>query len=356
MRFKLGFFKRHKVWSVFLGIFCAFIVGISLFWLVISIAVSNRDCPTERNYVTFMTGVVEPAFPFLLDKGDLARMKEDNMNTLQIYFSSYLPSPFYQIEKPFILGVIKEAKKQGLAVHVGGQPGPSASEEAITDKKIETYTKRALEWAKLCEECGVEYFTPMGEADGVMGRDRGIAWHAEILPEIRKVFYGKVYAHWANYGADDVAMSLERHGDWEMVDAYCYRVEASGDFDGVMLDFPSPTPLQLKYWLDASKPKEEGDPYRPNSLETIAIATSEAAAELGIPIYVGEFYVETELSPVSDRAKFSKEEQAEYHGKFIDTFAPHYDGIIHCSWFSLINGIKDTPAEQVMKEKFGALQ
>ncbi len=306
--------------------------------------------------MTFMTGAVEPAFPFLLGKGDLARMKEDNMNTLQIYFSQYLPAPFYQIERPFILGVIKEAKKQGLAVHVAGQTGPAGSSEGTTEKKIEIYTRRVLEWAELCEECGVEYFSPIAEADLLLGRDRAVAWHAEILPEIRKVFSGKVLAHWSNYGADDHATSLKRHGDWEMVDAYCYRVNASADFDGVMLDIQSPTPLMLKYYFDPSKPKEEADPYRPNSLETIAIATSEAAAELGIPIYVGEFHVETELSPVGDRVKFSKEEQAEYVGKFIDTFAPHYDGIIHCSWFSLINGIEDTPAEQVMKEKFGAIQ
>jgi hypothetical protein len=347
----MGFFKRHKVWSVLLGIIVVVVVGFSLFWLVKSIVVSNSDCPTERHYVTFMTGVVEPAWPVFLDKGDLAQMKEDNMNTLQIYFPTS-PDP---LQKPFILGVIKEAKKQGLAVHVGGNPGPAASEEAITEKKIERYTKVALEWAELCEGCGVEYFSPLAEADHVMGRDRAVAWHAEILPEIRKVFSGKVLAHWANYGNDDVAMGPE----WEETEAYCYRVEASGDFDGVMLDFQSPTPLMIKYWFDPSKPKEEADPYRPNSLETIAITTSEAAAELGIPIYVGEFYVETGEAPAglnADRAIFSEEEQAEFVGKFIDTFAPHYDGIIHCSWFSFMNGIEDTPAEQVIREKFGALQ
>lgn len=348
----MGFFKRHKIWSGFIGIIVVVVVSISIFWLIKSIAVNNTDCPMERHYVTFMTGVGEPAAPFLLDKGDLAQMKEDNMNTLQIYFSQYLPAPLYQIERPFILGVIKEAKKQGLAVHVAGQTGPFGSSEGTTEKKIEIYTKRVLEWAELCEECGVEYFSPIAEADLIMNRDRAIAWHAEILPEIRKIFSGKVLAHWSCYSPDDVEMQLEE------VDAYCYRVKASGDFDGVMLDFPSPTPLQLKYWLDPSKPKEEGDPWRPNSLETIAKATSEAAAELGIPIYVGEFYVETMEAPfglTSDRVIFNEEEQAEYVSHFIDIFAPHYDGIIHCFWTGG-SGVKGRAAEQVMKEKFGALQ
>ncbi len=281
------------------------------------------------------------------------------MNTLQIYFSQYLPAPLYQIEKPFILGVIKEAKKQGLAVHVAGQAGPFGSPEGITERKIEIYTRRVLEWAELCEECGVEYFSPIAEADLLLDRDRAIAWHAEILPEIRRVFSGKVLAHWSCYSPDDVETQEERQGDWELVDAYCYRVEASADFDGVMLDYQSPTPLMMKYWFDPLKMKEESDPWRPNSLETIAIATFEAAAEMGIPIYVGEFYVETGEAPFglnTGRAIFSKEEQAEYVGKFLDIFMPHYDGVIYCSWFSFLNGIEDTPAEQVMKEKFGALR
>jgi hypothetical protein len=344
----MGFFKRHKIWSGFIGFIVLVVVGFSLFWLVISISVSNTDCPKERHYVTFMAGVVEPAVPFLLDKGDLARMKEDNMNTLQIYFSQYLPAPFYQIERPFILGVIKEAKKQGLAVHVAGQTGPAGSSEGTTEKDIEIYTRRVLEWAELCEECGVEYFSPIAEADLLLDRDRAIAWHAEILPEIRKVFSGKVYAHWSCYANDDAKMQLEE------TEAYCYRVNASADFDGVMLDYPAPTLFQLKYWFDPSKPKEEADPYRPNSLETIAIATAEAAAELGIPIYVGEFYVvhmELPFGLMADRAVFSKEERAEFVGKFIDIFAAHYNGIIHCGW-----DFKDTSTEQVMKEKFGALQ
>ncbi len=354
----MGFFKRHKILSAFLGIVCVVIVGFSLFWLAKSIVVSNTDCPTERKYVDFMTGVVDPQTPFLLGKDDLARMKEDNMNTLQIYFSQYLPGFLYYMEKPFILGVIKEAKKQGLAVHVAGQTGPAGSSEGTTEKDIEIYTRRVLEWAELCEECGVEYFSPIAEADLLLDRDRAIAWHAEILPEIRKVFSGKVLAHWSNYGPDDVKTQKEREQKgqegWGMVDAYCYRVKASGDFDGVMLDFPSPTPLQLKYWFDPSKPKEAGDPYRPDSLETIAIATSEAAAELGIPIYVGEFYVlhmELPFGLMSEYAVISGEARAEFFGKFIDIFAAHYDGIIHCGW-----DFKDEPAEQVMKEKFGALQ
>lgn len=58
---------------------------------------------------------------------------------------------------------------------------------------------------------------------------------------------------------------IKMHGEgWDSIDVYCYRVEASADFDGVMLDFQAPTPLMMKYWLDPSKPLEESGPYRPN--------------------------------------------------------------------------------------------
>ena len=352
----MSFFKKHKVWGSVIGIIVVLVVGFSVFLTVKAVVVSNTDCPTERHYVEFMTGVVEPMMSYFIGPGDIARMKEDNMNTLQVYFNQYAPALIYQLERPFLLGIIKEAKKQGMAVHVAGNTGPSGSSEGTTEEKIEIYTRRVLEWAEYCEECGVEYFSPMAEADLLLDRDRAIEWHTEILPQIREVFSGKVLAHWSCYSPDDVEMQqeLEKKGEgWDMIDAYCYRVEASGDFDGVMLDFQLPTPLLLKYWFDPDKPLEEGDPYRPDSLETIAIATSEIADELGIPIYVGEFHVKhvnLSVGDLANSAVFSDEERAEFFEKFIDTFSPYYDGIIHCGW-----DIEGKVAEQAMKKKFGEL-
>lgn len=354
----MGFFKRHKVWSVFLGILVVLIVGSSLFLLVKSIVVSNMDFPKERHYVTFMTGVVEPALPYFIGGDDLAQMREDNMNTFRVYFSFHVPSPFYQIDRMLMSGLVKEAKKQGLAVHVAGQPGPFASEDAITEKKIDLFTKRALELAELSEECGVEYFTPLGEADHAMGRNRAIAWHAEILPQIREVFSGKVLAHWSCYGDDDAEdISPITGGQLNEVEALVYRVTASKDFDGVMLSYPiaSLEEWQLDYFWDPTKEKEPQHDWRPSSLEEMVLATSAEAEKLGLPIYVGEFHFETKKAPGGGKVVYSEEEQAEAIARFIDIVAPHYDGIIHCFWTFTSGGIKGKAAEQVIKEKFGAL-
>jgi hypothetical protein len=357
----MSFFKRHKVWGSVIGIIVVLVVVVLLLLLIKFIGVSTMDAPTERHYPDYMTGVVEPAIAFFIGSDDIAQMKEDSMNTLKVYFNITLSGPGYGIEKMFMTGLVKEAKKQGMSVHVGGQAGGMVSEENITENKIDNCTKKALELAKLCEEWGVEYFTPMTEADGYMGRNRAIEWHTEILPQIRKVFSGKVIAQWSSYTNYDgeTQKELEKKGEgWDMIDARCYRVKASGDFDGVMLDYGSPTPLQMKYWFYPSKPLEEGDPYRPDSLEPMIIATAEAADKLGIPIYVGEFYVETTDAPMgltAEKVIFTEEEYAEYTEKFIDTVAPYYDGIIHCFWTFPSGGIKDKPVEQVIKKKFGDL-
>ncbi len=350
-RFKL-FFKKHKILSVFLIIFYVFITGTSVFLIVKSIQVSTMDFPTERHYVTYMKGIVEPALHFLITASDITQMKSDNMNTIQVYFSPYLPSPFYEIENIFTLGLIKEAKNQGMAVHVAGQGGPSPPpSDTLTNEQINTYTVRALEWAELCEECGVEYFTPLSENDLVLGRNRAVEWNAEILLQVRDVFSGKVLTQWSCWSDDDSADDLNNQ-----TEAYVYRVMASTDFDGVMLDFASPTPFRMKYLFNMSKEKEEGDDYRPCSLEEMVKATSQAAEEIGIPIYVGEFYVETGEAPLGltgDRLIFNEEEHAEYTTKFLDTVMPYYDGVIHCFWIFPGGGIKNTLAEQVVKEKFG---
>jgi hypothetical protein len=132
---------------------------------------------------------------------------------------------------------------------------------------------------------------------------------------------------------------------------YRQQVQASAGFDGVFLDFQSTTPFLLKYWFDPEKPLEKGDPYRPDSLEPIAIATSEIADELGIAICVGDFsilHVNLPFGQMSEYAVVSDEGRAEFFEKFIDTFSPYYDGIIHLSW-----DIEDKVSEQTLKEKFG---
>ena len=230
-------------------------------------------------------------------------------------------------------------------------------------------SERVLEWAEISEELGVEYFTPWAEADA-MGFQRAVDWNSEILPKVRQRFSGKVFANWACCSSDDVFTEDflpseygEVHDESDIGQTYgrtigfVRRIKASKDFDAVMLNYQSPTPLMMKYFFKPSKIKEPNDPYRPDSLEKIVKYTSQTAEEEGIPLYVGEFYVETSEGGFSkERKSFDEEEQAEYIRKFLETVIPHHEGVIHTFWSNPFSGgIKDRKAEQVIKEKYGEM-
>jgi len=285
------------------------------------------------------------------------------MNVLSIGPAAHHPFPFRQIIDICVLGAIKEARNQGFAVHVAVEAqGPSPPHpDTITDETIEQYTERVIKWAEICEDYGVEYFSPLNEADYILHRDRAISWHAEVLPRIRGVYSGKVLARWSCYDKDDAEdISPITGGQINEAEAYVYRVRASEGFDGVMLDFPILERWQLKYYFNASKELEEGDPWRPSSLEEIVLATSQAAGELGIPIYVGEIAV-AGTDPISGLTKklgmqseegmaATEEEAAEYFEKSLDTIIPYYDGVVCTPWPG------NRLPTQVIKEKFGELQ
>jgi hypothetical protein len=179
-----------------------------------------------------------------------------------------------------------------------------------------------------------------------------------------------VFAGWACCSSDDVyTEDLPRTPFWdetgtgmEMTDALVFRVNASGDFDGVMLDIVTPQEWEMKYWFNSSKEKEEADPYRPDSLEKIITGTSIAADELDIPIYIGEF----DISPIrppfglgGNKAVIeSNTERADYYRKCLDIVMPRYDGVIHLgfledNWLTSVFGIDNTLTKQVIKEKYG---
>ncbi len=367
------FFQKQKILAItsvlVFFIIILFVLGI-LFWAGKSIQVSMIDTPTERHYVDYMAGVLDPAMQMTLTSEDIEQMKEDNINTITIYPSTYLPSHlsfFYEFEKPYLIGVIKKAKKQGLAVRVSGQSGGAPPSEDVFFERRDLISDRVLEWAEISEELGVEYFSPWTEVDA-MGFQRAVDWHSEILPKVRQKFSGKVFAGWACCSSDDVFTEDflpseygEVHDESDIGQTYgraigfVRRIKASKDFDGVMLDYQAPTPLMMKYFFNSSKTKKPEDPYRPDSLQDIVKYSSQTAEEVGIPIYVGEFYVETAEGGFSKNAKvFNEEEQAEYIRKFLDMVMPHYDGVNHCMWSNPFSGgIKDKKAEKVIKEKYG---
>ncbi len=343
----IGFLKKHKILSGFLIFICIVIITFSVFSISVRVGI-----PKERHYVSYIKGIWEPWPPIELAQ-DMERVKEDNINLVS--FGPLVIYPAVQFfYEPLMFNLMKQAKKNGLAVHIAPQAfGPGGAEPGNVDEKdIEKYTEKVIGWAKISEKYGVEYFSPMTEADYVLGPDRAVEWHKEVLPEIREVYSGKVIAKWTprcgcvtdmDIGLlDCVAAEHEFGYNWTI--ATLQRVVASKDYDGVMLDvFPPDNIEELETfheWFEDSVKK-----------------TSSEAKKYNIPIYIGEFATATEkpkfLEKIMGGPLVSKEEQAEFTARYLDAVMPYYDGVIYCGWSLPGYGVKDKPVEQVIKNRFG---
>lgn len=346
---KLNFFSSHKKLSISLIVIGAIIISLTIFTLVWSMSLRS-GLVTDRNYVTYMKGVWDPLPIFLNPAAEIQQMKSDNINTISIGPQIAWPWPLSYFDELMTLSIIKEAKRQGMAVilspHAFG-PGP-ANPDAVSQAVLDDYANKVLYWASLAEEFGVEYFCPINEADVVMHRDKAIEWHNDILPQIREVFTGQVLARWCTWDVDDEGM--------ETVESIKYRIQSSSDFDGVMLDIGPPyEEWQMKYFFDSSKMLEQGDPWLPSNLEDISIAARQEADKLGLLVYIGEFYYYTMIPGSYTMESGREEDNLEYLANFIDTASQYYDGLVYGGWSFPTVGIKGTPAEQLIKEKYGEI-
>lgn len=315
----LSFFKRHKIFSGFLILISILIIILLIYSISVRIGI-----PKERNYVSYMKGVWEPALPYTM-RGDIKRIKEDNINIISLGPPIHAPAFVIKILKIPLMGVIKAAKKEGIAIHIAPQafgPGPP-NPDAVDDKKLEEYTAKILEWAEFSEKYGVEYFSPLNEPDIVMHSERAIEWQNNLLPEIRKIFSGKIIAKWG--------------------EANIEHVRASKEFDEVMVDiFPPDEKKELEeFYVE---------------LENTVKDTSKEAKNLNLKIMIGEFAIpiyKPEMSAaIMPGSIVSKEEQAEFTAKYLDIVMPYYDGVLYCGWSLSGYGMKGNPVEQVIKEKF----
>lgn len=318
----MNFFKRHKIFSGFLILISILIIILIIYSITVRIGI-----PKERNYVSYIRGVWEPQPPLGM-AGDMKRIKEDNINLISLGPAIHIP---LLGAETLYFDVIKAAKKEGLAVHIAPQAfGPNPpNPDAVDDKTLDEYTNKIIKWAKLSEKYGIEYFSPLNEPDIVLHTDRAIEWQNSLLPELRKVFSGKIIAKWSSYIDDEIGRKE--------------KIIASKDFDGVMIDIFAPDK------------KEELEEFYVKLEDTVKI-TSEEAKKLNLKIMIGEFAIPVEKSKFTEEitpgAIVSEEEQAEFTSKYLDIVMPYYDGVIYCGWFLRDYGIKGRPVEQVIKEKF----
>ena len=329
----LSFFKKHKVVSSLLVLILILATTVAVYPLYL-----RTGIPKERNYPSYIKGVT--VVNFLLAQ-DIKQMKNDNINFVSLYPAVHLNIPS---QETLYLRFVKKAKKNGIAINLAPAifaPDPP-DPKSVDDEKLARYTDGILDWAKFAEKYGVEYFTPMGEVDFALCTDRALAWLEQVLPEIRKVYSGKIFTQYAGNHMD-----CRPEGKWlsdeEEVEYWVKMVRESKDFDGVLLDIFAP--MQKEQFEDFY-----------STLEKTVKLTSVEAKKLDLEIAIGEFGIATEKSKHSEGLTpgpiVSVEEQLEFTEKYLDIVMPHYDGVIYGAWATTDYGMKDKPVEKIIRERF----
>jgi len=74
----------------------------------------------------------------------------------------------------------------------------------------EDWTEVVLKWANFAEEHRVELFAPGFEMSLIFEPDRAAGWYKELLPELRKVYSGRIAVFpWKRYGDEIDMRSLD---------------------------------------------------------------------------------------------------------------------------------------------------
>ena len=173
-----------------------------------------------RNYPRVIKGLWEPSsIHFNKALRDADRLKEIGVNTVcvSVEYEFDDDGNYYLAgdERTLISNIIK-AKRKGFAVLVAPNfVTPSFMEREKLPVNMEEFIRIsheiAIKWANISEQYGVEFFAPQNEFDVMASRfvnsneerfNLTAAWHREILPDIRKVFHGKLIAKLADASPD----------------------------------------------------------------------------------------------------------------------------------------------------------
>ena len=92
---------------------------------------------------------------------------------------------------------------------------------------MKDYNTVIIELAKIAEEENAEVFSPMNEPDYKLGTEMSSSWGQQILPEIKKVFKGKVL--WK--GALSDKLTDQKNIDFKGYDIIGFTIFPFGDFD-----------------------------------------------------------------------------------------------------------------------------
>ena len=312
----------------------------------------------ERKYPSFIKGSVDPGTPVIerIFRDHVDSIKELGVNTISIY-------PYHRYENGKILlggsgmsddeksymWLIQEAKKKGFAVSMSisfvGQSGQKF-ENVSMEKYLSDSKEVAIKWAKIAEQQNVEYFAPQGELGvqlfiNYFSGDWGNAtelgevvkivnkWYEEILPEIKKVYSGKTVLQEGLNGPSFRINNLQAKG-----------------YDYIAIDFNQASD-NLEQFRERVK-QLYGD------LETVATSSNSGwfiaeawfpHSQFGLTNADGESYDGLQ----DDYYRVALEELENFNGNIEPS------GFMYVSYMTLDSGIKERPAESVIKEFYQKL-
>ncbi len=344
-----------KFLKIFLKILGGVFAFLFLIWLCFFISV-NFNIP-QGVKVDYIKGIWEPAPPgfWAFSKtSDLKRIKENKFNTISI-------GPYYPIisgkprnipgQKTFIAYITKKAHKNGLAVHIAPNLiGPGIDPRVKHPEFKDTLTKIALDWARFAEKYHINLFSPLNEADVILGNEDGSKWGQEILPKIKEIYKGEL-----------AFKSGELIVDKEKVEPdFTFKSESiSKEWGGIDLSLKFPQTKGYDYLMIDTFPLNETTDIEKfyNDLKVILALANQKAEENGNKgVMIGEFGIPTfkpeSIKKIMPGKVVSKESQAEFIDSYLETAIPMTRGVIHCGWILTGYGIKETPSEEVFKKWF----
>ena len=190
----------------------------------------QEKLPTlTRNYPDIIKGNWEPNADYMekMIISDSDRLKDLGVNTVSVaaeYNFNKDGTPFIRDEEKIKSNIVR-AKEKGFAVWVAvsfvGMFG-NIHEGVTQENFLKVSEEVALKWAKIAEECQVEYFGPQNELDYIIEQNfikdsstnaEIIAdWYEKMLPKVKEVYSGKVIAKFSRPGGDMIPTASQYIG------------------------------------------------------------------------------------------------------------------------------------------------
>jgi hypothetical protein len=282
---------------------------------------------------------------------DFPRMKETGFNTVVVTVPNPLVSgkprviPLAQSAAAFI---VKKAHLNGLSVMLVPEVTYEKAEPSLFSSDVfkDELVDVARVWAEFAERYNVEYFVPLKNPPTMLGQKKAAVFAAEVLPEVRERYKGKVIADCGNglllestEGVTPLFSACMSTND-RPANVYV-AVPDIRAYDYVMFTFVPPAEVR------------NFDLYATDARRAIS-ALKKAALRRGS----GSVLVRGLTAPVSPTTFFGETygpvvtegQQAELVSRMLEAVSDLNVGFVLCGWGDASFGLKGRPAEAAARK------